>query len=151
MIVIEVLYRCRKKAKQKGKTVGYRSNVRIMTDHDGFDAMCNIAWELAHERSISGNMVLFPNPDDTDKSKQFGYYDDGGDYVCFGFDWYKWYDDYYDEVILVMDALKKADEQGVAWQFLRTGEDYDDIEELNSDTFYSTNLNPMYIHVDITY
>lgn len=129
--------------------MGYRSNIRVMTNLEGFELMQEMAWDIAMGEEIADNMVLFPvigqDPDNF-----FDYYDAQEDYLCFGVDWVKWYDDY-EDVALFMDVLEKADEKGVKWQFMRVGEDTDDIEMLSSDNFYDNQIPVMYAHVEIMY
>lgn len=130
--------------------MGYRSNIRVMTDLEGFETMQDIIWEIAKEKNFTSDYVLFPehgaNPEDV-----FDHYDAQEDYLCFGFDLVKWYDDTYKDVILFMDMLNVANECGVQWQFIRTGEMYEDVEMLNSDNFYDNPPAVMTASVEINY
>lgn len=129
--------------------MGYRSNVRVMTDLEGFEKMQDIIWELAKERNLKNDVVLFPEHGQ-DPDVVFDYYDAQEDYLCFGYDWVKWYDNYQD-VLLIMETLIKADEDGVKWQFMRIGEDYNDVESIESDNFYDNPTAVMSVSVDIVY
>ena len=39
-----------------------------------------------------------------------------------------------------MDTLKVANERGIDWQFVRVGEEFEDIENISSDNFCANNL-----------
>ena len=41
--------------------MGYRSDVRVMTDLDGFEMMQEIALELKEKRNLDDNVMLFPD------------------------------------------------------------------------------------------
>ena len=139
----------------KVTTMGYRSNVRIMTTVEGFRRMCELAWQLATEKGLSDSMVLYPKPDELESlPNKRGYVDDYYDlaetYCCFGWDWVKWYKDFND-VSLVEEVLVKAEVEGIPWQFFRTGEDYEDVENRSSENFYETSLPTLYATLDISY
>ena len=129
--------------------MGYRSDVRVMTDLDGFEMMQEIAWELKEKRNLDDNVMLFPIPGQ-DPDNFFDYYDAQEDYLCFGFDWFKWYDNSPD-IALFMDILKVANDNGVKWQFIRVGEEYNDVEEESSDNFYDNPVAVMGVRTEITY
>ena len=118
--------------------MGYRSDVRVLTDSEGFEKMQDIAWKLAEERNLDKSSVLFPEFGE-DSSRRYNYYDAQESYLCFGFDFVKWYDGY-EDVDLFMDVLKVANKDGVDWQFMRVGEEYDDVEEDCSDNFYGSHI-----------
>lgn len=130
--------------------MGYRSNVRVVTTLEGFEIMQEIAFEIAKKEGVANDMVLFPAAGE-DPDVLFSYYDAQEDYLCFGFNWVKWYDTCKD-VSLFMEILEVANERGVDWQFIRVGEDFGDIENLSSDNFYSNNpAIVMYPNVEIAY
>lgn len=129
--------------------MGYRSVVRVMTTLESFEEMQEIAFEIKERENIAEHMLLIPIPG-SDPESVFDYYDAQEDYLCFGFDWIKWYDNYKD-VSLFMEVLEVANERGVDWQFIRTGEDYDDVENFSSDNFYDNATTVMNITVDISY
>ena len=120
--------------------MGYRSNVRIMTNLEGFETMQDIIWELANEKRLASNYVLFPEHG-ADPENYFDHYDAQEDYLCFGLDWVKWYDGYEDSDLFT-DMLDVANERGVDWQFIRTGEEYGDVEDFSSDNFYDNESLP---------
>jgi hypothetical protein len=116
--------------------MGYSSNVKVLTDLDGFETMQEIAFEIQEREDLEDAYFLFPMQGQ-DPDEFFDYYDVQEDYLCFGFDWVKWYDTYKD-VSLFMEILEVANERGVDWQFIRIGESFEDVENLNSDNFYDT-------------
>lgn len=79
-----------------------------------------------------------------------GFFDLTTDYVCFGWDWIKWYENYRD-VSLVEEVLAQAETAGIPWQFFRSGEEYDDIENRNSENFYDSELPVLNVTIEITY
>ena len=129
--------------------MGYRSDIRVMTNFEGFEEMQEIAWKLKEEKNLNDDVVLFPMHGE-DPDSFFDYYDAQEDYLCFGFDWYKWYDSFQD-VKLFMDTLKAANNNGIKWQFIRVGEEYNDVEEESSDNFYDNPVAVMGVRTEITY
>lgn len=129
--------------------MGYRSNVQVMTTPEGFEKMQDIIWELAKEKNLENDVVLFPEHGQ-DPELFFDMYDAQEDYLTFGFDWVKWYENY-TGVSLFMDMLSKANEDGIPWQFIRVGEEDNDIEQFASDNFYDNPPAVMSTQVDIVY
>ena len=130
--------------------MGYRSEIRVMTNLEGFETMQEIAFEIKERDNIANHMILFPIVGQ-DPDAFFDYYDAQEDYLCFGFDWVKWYDTYKD-VSLFMEVLEVANKRGIDWQFIRIGEEFGDIDNLNSDNFYKNNPSAvMYPHTEIAY
>ena len=129
--------------------MGYRSNIRVMTDLENFEIMQDIIWELAEEKNLAPQYVMFPE-DGANPDYSFDYYDAQKNWLCFGFDWVKWYDNY-KCVSLFMDMLDVANNRGVHWQFIRIGEEYGDVERMESDNFYDTDIPVMGVSMEITY
>ena len=129
--------------------MGYRSEVRVMTTPDGFKKMQDIAWKLAEEKNLDDDVVLFPKYEQS-PDECFDYCDIQNDYMCFGLDWVKWYDGYQD-VSLFMETLEVANQNGISWQFIRVGEEFDDVETIESDSFYDNPPAVMGVSVEITY
>lgn len=121
--------------------MGYRSDVRVMTNLEGFEKMQEIAWDLTKKDNVNKENILSPMPGN-DPSKFYDYYDAQEEYLCFGFNWYKWYEDFV-EVLTFMDILYLADDAGVPWQFMRTGEQYEDVEEMQSNSFFNADIRCM--------
>ena len=117
--------------------MGYRSDVRVVTTLEGFEVMQEIAFEIKERDNIADHTVNFPMPGE-DPCAFFDVYDAQEKYLCFGFDWVKWYDTD-KNVSLFMEILEVANERDVDWQFIRVGEEFGDVENLNSDDFYSSN------------
>lgn len=117
--------------------MGYRSDVRVMTTLEDFEAMQEIAWKLKEEKNLGDDTTaIFPMPGE-DPDVFFDHYDAQEGYLCFGLDCVKWYDGYHD-VDFFMEVLKVADNEGLAWQFMRVGEEYDDIENRWSNNFFKS-------------
>lgn len=127
----------------------YRSKIRVVTTFEGFKTMREIAFEIAKKNEIEKDMILFPAPGT--EGEFYDYCATWEDCFCFGFDWIKWYDNY-KYVSLFMDTLKVANERDINWQFVRVGEESEDIENLSSDNFYDSNLAiTIYPYGDIGY
>ena len=116
----------------------YYSKIRVVTTLEGFKAMREIAFEIAKKNSIPRVTILFPDPE-TEEEEFYDYCATWKDCFCFGLDWIKWYDNY-KYVSLFMDTLKVANERGIDWQFVRIGEEFEDIENISSDNFCANNL-----------
>ena len=51
-----------------------------------------------------------------------------------------------------MEVLEVANKRGIDWQFIRIGEEFGDIDNLNSDNLYKNNPSAvMYPHTEIAY
>lgn len=148
-IVIYGIQFCNKGNQRKEMKMGYRSVVRIMTNLEGFEDMQEIAYQMQTENNLSLEYPKLPEPG-ADPLKCFDHYDAQENYLCFGWDWIKWYEEYQD-VRFIMDVLEKANEANIAWQFMRLGEDNSDVENISSDSFYDNGLPIMSISVDIAY
>ena len=110
--------------------MGYCSEIHVITSVEGFEKMRECIWELAKDRELSEDMVLFPKEKENPRVV-FDFFEKNGDYVHFGFSWVKWYDRD-TKVILFQDMLMEIGEE-VAWKFYRQGEDSDDFETVTSE------------------
>lgn len=145
-----------------------KSDVRIITTHEGFILMCEKVWEKAVNLIenldwYEENDILLPKPKDLLGLKYYDYYDrkkvterfsffcDRENYVCFGWDQILWSSESFREHKLVKDALKQIGEIGIPWQFMRCGRDYDDIEREESDNFYDSGLPGLVLNIAISY
>lgn len=70
---------------------------------------------------------------------------DNDTFIC-RWDWCKWYEEY-PEIEAVVNVLNKLDDEhdpsskdGLGYKFLRSGEDYSDIEERSNDNDYDLDL-----------
>ena len=106
--------------------MGYCSDIHVITSVEGFEKMRECIWKLAEDRKLSDNMVLFPRVGE-DPEKFFHFFEQGGDYIHFGFSSFKW-SGFYKDVALFLDMLAEVDEEEVAWSFCRNGQDSDDFE-----------------------
>lgn len=106
--------------------MGYRSDVRIATTHEGYERVCKRVDELSEGRNTYPLIG-------TKRIPVFFEEQDGS--VVFGWDWVKWYDGMYADVTNVTTALAEIESAGVPYEFCRVGEEYDDIE------FYCRNDN----------
>lgn len=122
--------------------MGYVSDIRVMTNLEGFEKMQDRIWDFVDEKDKKGEplnhrQVLFPIPG-KDPQKFFDFYDAQEDYLCFGFNSIRWYDGTV-EVDLFEEMLDSLVDE-VPWQFIRVGEDLGDVQNSTSNTF----LDPEY-------
>jgi len=94
--------------------MGYRSNIRIITSKDGYERLK----EFVKDNNKDFN--LLEECDIKQKGKMQCY---------FGWNYVKWYEDVYPEVIAIMDGLNNLEENEYSYRYMRIGESYDDIEE----------------------
>ena len=100
--------------------MGYRSEVRIATTREGYDALL----EIMDSKNKSGN-VEYPL---IGSGIDPGYFEEEGGSVVFGWDSIKWYDGLYrsvDDVVLALDEIGAKEHP---FEFCRIGESWDDIE-----------------------
>lgn len=100
--------------------MGYRSEVKIATTREGYDALL----EIMDLKNKSGNVEYPLIGSDIDPS----YFEEEGGSVVFGWDSIKWYDGLYrsvDDVILALDEISAKEHP---YEFCRIGESWDDIE-----------------------
>lgn len=100
--------------------MGYRSEVRIATTREGYDALLEIM-DLKNE-SASVEYPLVGSDVKPD------YFEEEGDAVVFGWDAVKWHDGLFREVNDVIEALTGMAANGHPYEFCRIGESWDDIE-----------------------
>lgn len=96
--------------------MGYYSDVRISTDKTGYDKFI--------ERCRPEVKYLFGR---TTNEPEF--VDEDGDSVVFGWNSVKWYD-WFGDVKSVMKALRTLGDEGYSFEYLRVGEDPEDIERM---------------------
>lgn len=100
--------------------MGYRSEVKIATIREGYDALL----EIMDCKNKSSNVDYPLIGSDIDP----GYFEEGGGSVVFGWDSIKWHDGLYrsvDDVILALDEIGAKEHP---YKFCRIGESWDDIE-----------------------
>lgn len=99
--------------------MGYRSDVRIATTHEGYERVCKRVDELSEGRNTYPLIGTKRAPE---------FFEEEDDSVVFGWDWIKWYDGMYTDVTNVMTALAEIEGAGLPYEFCRIGESWDDIE-----------------------
>ena len=99
--------------------MGYRSEVKIVTTHEGYEHLCKRIDEMGANSETEQLLGTEIEPE---------YREDIDDCVVFGWDWIKWYDGDFEEVTNVSKALRELDDAKIPYQFCRIGENWDDIE-----------------------
>ena len=112
--------------------MGYRSDVRIRTTKEGYEVMKKnvekYIKENVNEENLKGYDWNLLNSAEITEAED-----------SITLDWYylKWYDGYKD-VDAIMDSLDELDEKDIDYQYMRIGEETDDIDErwsINNDSF----------------
>ena len=105
--------------------MGYRSDVRIITTMNGYKELKNFVDSYCKEKKCYNLLEALDVDKLTDTSDKL-----------IGWDYVKWYDDIYDDVIAINEGLSHIANLGYAYNFSRIGEDFDDYEEIEkSDTY----------------
>lgn len=133
----------------------YYSDIRVMTNLEGFEKMQDRIWELMSEKDKKGErlnnqQVLFPLWGQ-DPQRFFDFYDAQEEYLCFGFDAVYWYGGTV-EVDLFEEMLDSLVDE-VPWQFIRVGENPGDVQNSLSNVFFDLEhkMPIMYIQTAIKY
>lgn len=100
--------------------MGYRSEVKIATTREGYDALLKIMDLKNKSKDVEYPLI----GSDIDP----GYFEEEGGSVVFGWDDIKWYVGLLCDVTNVEEALGELDEQEIPYEFCRIGESWDDIE-----------------------
>jgi hypothetical protein len=114
--------------------MGYRSDVRIRTTKEGYEIMKEEIDKYLNEK-VEDNLDYTPE----NLVKHTDNIDDDGEVVTMDWNYVKWYD-FFPEIMAVSNALGILQEKDIDFQFMRIGEDLDDIEEkwsINNDSFDS--------------
>ena len=120
--------------------MSYYSTVRIVTTIDGFTTMQQEVISFLQQHCCPMELnLLQPTHMDYFNKDQYGVY--------FGWDSIRWYDQFYPEIMAIVYALEQLEKSGIEYQFLRIGENYNDIEEIYRLT--SGKLKPFYPYVTI--
>lgn len=104
--------------------MGYRSEVRIATTREGYDAICDCVDRLSagqREYQLVGRNI------------QPEHFEEFGGCVVFGWSFIKWYVGDLADVTNVAKALSEIGALGIPYEFCRVGENRDDIEFENCD------------------
>ena len=102
--------------------MGYRSDIRIITSKDGFEIL---------KEFIKG--YLKDNKEDYNLLEECDIKEEGKEQCYFGWNYVKWYEHDYPEVIAIMEGLNHLGENEYSYRYMRIGESYDDIEEQSYD------------------
>ena len=98
--------------------MGYRSDIRIVTSKEGFEKLQEFVRN--HLRKNKENYNLLEECDIKQEGKNQCY---------FGWNYVKWYEHDYPEVVAIMEGLNHLGENEYSYRYMRIGESYDDIEE----------------------
>ena len=101
--------------------MGYRSDVRIRTTKEGFDIIKKEIDKTIKEKQLEEDFNLL----------KYGtvHIEESINTVTIDWTYIKWYESYKD-VQLIMGALNILKEKNIDYQYMRIGEDIDDIEEI---------------------
>lgn len=102
--------------------MGYRSDIRIITSKDGFEKLKEFIKEY-----------LKDNKEDYNLLEECDIKEEGKEQCYFGWNYVKWYEHSYPEVIAIMEGLNHLGENEYSYRYMRIGESYDDIEEQSYD------------------
>ena len=98
--------------------MGYRSDVRIVTSKEGYEKLNEFVQKFLKERNIDYNIL-----EECDIKKE------GNNQCYFGWNYVKWYEDDYDEIIAIMKGLDYLSENDYSYRYSRIGESYEDYDE----------------------
>lgn len=102
--------------------MGYRSDIRIITSKEGFEELKKFVAKYLKQHSETENLL-----ESCDIKHE-------GEKQCyFGWNYLKWYENYYPDVDAIMEGLEHLDKNEYSYRYMRIGENYDDIEEQYSD------------------
>lgn len=102
--------------------MGYRSDIRIVTSKEGFEKLQEFVRN--HLKKNKENYNLLEECDIKQEGKNQCY---------FGWNYVKWYEHDYPEVVAIMEGLSHLGENEYSYRYMRIGESYDDIEEQSYD------------------
>lgn len=99
--------------------MGYLSDVRITVSQEGYKEL--EAFVSKGSSEFIANLLEDGIPD---------VFEVGGDEVYFGWNSIKWYEQF-DDVRLIIKGLNHLEKLGYSYNFIRSGEEYGDIEEVD--------------------
>ena len=116
--------------------MGYRSEVKIATTREGYDALLEI---MDHK-----NESVFVDYPLIGTAVKPGYFEEENGTVVFGWDSIKRYDGLFREVDDVIEALAEIADNGYPYELCRIGESWDDIEfsTANDNETLSLHIEP---------
>ena len=114
--------------------MGYRSDVRIRTTKEGFEVMKKYVENYIKEKGLDSNYNLL-------NSNHVGI-TEAEDSITLDWTDLKWYEGIngYEDVDAIMNSLYELSEKDIDYQYMRIGEEDDDIEEkwnINNGSFDS--------------
>ena len=124
--------------------MGYRSDVRLRTTKEGYEIMKAEIDKCLEEKKKTGDRDFDYEPENLLKTANNT--DIDGETVTVDWTYMKWYDCYV-EVMAFNSALHILADKDIDYQFMRIGEDLDDIEEIwsvNNDSFDSFYVNRIF-------
>ena len=98
--------------------MSYLSDVRVSTTIDGYESIKKYCDSNPIKFQLIGTNIV-PEIEEIDEKS---------DSVVFGWDWIEW--GYKINQEPLKESLKELDKKGIPWEFLRVGEDLNDIERL---------------------
>lgn len=98
--------------------MGYRSDVRIVMKKKDYPKFSKYVEDYIAEKQAQYNLM-----------KHIDVKEEGKQTIYIGWNYLKWYKEYYPEVQAVHDALNKFRDEGLSFTFARIGDNYDDYEE----------------------
>jgi hypothetical protein len=110
--------------------MGYCSDIRIATTKEGYNKLNELVEAITVKQALAEGYA-YNLLESIDEKK----YNPKANYVIFGWDCIKWYEDDDPYVNAVITALKKVSEEYPVW-FIRVGEEPGDIEEWDTDPEY---------------
>ena len=121
--------------------MGYRSDVRLRTTKEGYEIMKAEIDKYLEEKKKTGDRDFDYEPENLLKTANNTEIENNGNIDIVTVDWtyMKWYD-YYVEVMAFDHALHILADKDIDYQYMRMGEELDDIEEkwsINNDSFDS--------------
>ena len=115
--------------------MGYKSDVRIITTKKGFDKLKKYIDEVIqlNEKTYTNLLDECIILGETKELKYFGWND------------IKWYEDDYGPVKAVMDGLHHLRDYDFSYRYSRFGENYDDYNEFNYNSYKREKFEMPYI------
>lgn len=117
--------------------MGYRSDIRIRTTKEGYEVMKKFIEKYIKENVNEQNLKDYDYNlmEQAIKTEMSGV-------ITLDWNYMKWYEGEkgYEDVDAIMKSLDILDEKGIDYQYMRIGEEIDDIDErweINNDSFDS--------------
>ena len=120
--------------------MGYRSDVRIRTTKEGYEVMKNFVEKYIKENVSEDAQGLDWNLLNSAEITK------AGNSITLDWENIKWYDgiDGYQDVDAIMNSLNELSDKNIDYQYMRIGEENDDIDEkwsVNNGSFDSFYIN----------